>query len=110
MLSIFRPKSKERTIRIPVDRVIKCLKTLRLRGNFDLILNESTIRTLINELSDFDPKESPETAYRAKLLAKSLREALDYDCLAPKKPLKKPTNSIQSNFNGLIDDGYGGSY
>ena len=106
-------QSKEKTVRISVETIVKCLKTLRLRGHFDLVLNEKTVNTLINELSNFELAESPDATRRAQLLAKSLREALDWEDLSEKKrrdEARKTNSAIQSNFNGIIDDRFGGSY
>ena len=57
MFRFLRSEPKEKTVRISVETIVKCLKLLRLRGDFDLVLNESTVNTLIRELNDFDPDD-----------------------------------------------------
>lgn len=116
MLNFLRSQSSEKKIRIRVALVIKSLKLLRHCGDFDLALNESTVRLLISELEKLNPKISQETARVAHGLARDLTNELEYQLygynykLVNKQKNSETNSAIKSNFNGQINDDFGGSY
>lgn len=111
MFNFQRSQPKEKKIRLSVSTVVKCLKLLRLRGDFDLVLNESTINSLIQELNRFDPNESFDVASQGKALAKQIKETMDDQLYGTNRPKPKPYKpEIKSKFSGELDDHYGGSY
>ncbi len=110
------PTSSEKKIRIRVALVVKSLKLLRRCGDFDLALNESTVRRLISELEKLNPEYSAEMAREGQGLAKDLANELQYQLygynykLVEKKKTTVTKSAIKSNFNGQINEDFGGSY
>lgn len=116
MFNFRRPTSSEKKIRIRVALVVKSLKLLRRCGDFDLALNESTVRRLISELENLNPEYSAEMAREGQGLARDLANELEYQLYGYNYKLvkdKTPTvrkSAIKSNFNGQINEDFGGSY
>ena len=78
MFNFRHPTSSEKKIRIRVALVVKSLKLLRRCGDFDLALNESTVRRLISELEKLNPEYSAEMTREGQDLAKDLANELQY--------------------------------
>ena len=116
MFKFLRSQPSEKKIRIRVALVVKALKLLRRRGDFDLALNESTVRLLISELKKFKPEISQETVREGHGLASDLDNELQYQLygynynLVEKKNTTETKSAIKSNFNGQINEDFGGSY
>lgn len=116
MFNFRRTTPSEKKIRIRVALVVKSLKLLRRCGDFDLALNESTVRRLISELECINPEYSVEMAREGQSLARDLANELQYQLygynykLVEKMKTAETKSSIKSNFNGQINEDFGGSY